>query len=301
MAEWDDLRFFLAVHRAGTLASAGKALKVDHTTVGRRLRALESSLGARLFDRRPDGLELTKAGTRILETAHAMEEQFHSLARRVSTEDVRLEGSVRVATSHAVAACFLVPRLALVRERHPGIEIEVVTGPSAYDLPRREADIALRFTKPAQQTLVTRKIAEIGFAVYASTGYLAARGRPRSPDDLAGHDIVGYDRESAFIPGAKWLEEHAAGARSVVRCDQILSILSGAAAGLGIAVLPCFVAETEPALERIGTSTVTRDTMHLVVHPDVQKVVRVRAVLDLLVGLFADDARRLLGEMTRQR
>lgn len=290
------MRFFLAVHRAGTLASAGKALKVDHTTVGRRLRAFESALGARLFDRRPDGLELTKAGMRILDTAHAMEDQFHSLARRISGEDARLEGAVRVATSHTMAACFLVPRLVELRERHPGIEIEVVTGPSAYDLPRREADIALRFSKPAQQTLLTRKVSEVGFAVYASSDYLARRGRPRRSDDLAGHDVIGYDRESSFIPGAKWLDDHLAGARSVVRCDQILSIVAGAVAGLGIAVLPCFVAHREPSLDRIGKEIVTRDTMHLVVHPEVQEVARVRAVIDTLVELCKKYASILRGD-----
>jgi DNA-binding transcriptional LysR family regulator len=296
MSDWDDLRFFLAIHRAGTLAAAAKALKVDHTTVGRRLRGLESSLNARLYDRRPDGFELTGAGARILEAAHAMEEHFHSLERRALSEDARLEGTVRIAASHTFAAGFLVPSLVAVRARHPGIEIEVVTGPGAYDLPRREADLALRFSKPSQQTLLTRKVADVGFALYASRAYLATRGRPSTADDLTGHDVVGYDREGSFIPGAKWLETHARHARSMVRCDQILSVLAGATAGLGIAVLPCFVAEAESCLVRISSKVVTSDTLHLVVHPEVQRVARVRVMIDLLVELLAAGASKLRGD-----
>jgi DNA-binding transcriptional LysR family regulator len=285
VAQWDDLRFFLAVHRAGTLVAAGKALKVDHTTVSRRLRAFESALHARLFDRRPDRLELTQAGARILETARSMEEQFLSLEARVSQEDRRLEGSVRIATSHTVAARFLVPQLGFVRERHPGIEIEIVTGPGAYDLPRREADIALRFSKPEQRTLIVRKLADVAFAAYASRGYIDARGRPNRLGDLSGHDVVGYDREGAFIPGAKWLAEHADGARSVLRCDQILSIAAGAVAGLGIAVLPCIAADCEPTLVRVWEQTLVQDSLHLVVHEDVLRVTRVRAVVDAIAAL----------------
>ena len=295
VAQWDDLRFFLAVHRAGTLAAAGKALKVDHTTVGRRLRALESALRARLFDRRPDRLELTQAGAHILETARSMEEQFLSLEAKVSQEDTRLEGSVRIATSHTFAARFLVPNLGVVRARHPGIEIEIVSGPGSYDLPRREADIALRFSKPEQQTLISRKLAEVGFAAYASHDYLESRGRPASFADLAGQDLVGYDREGAFIPGAKWLNEHTKGTRSMVRCDQILSIAAGAVAGLGIAVLPCIAGDCEPKLVRVWDELLVQDTLYLVVHSEVLRVTRVRAVVDAISALTTLHAHALLG------
>lgn len=295
MADWDDLRFFLAVHRAGTLAAAGKALKVDHTTVGRRLRGLESALGARLFDRRPDRLELTPAGSRILETARTMEEHFLSLDVKISSEDEKLEGCVRIATSHTVAARFLLPNLVALRESHPGIELEIVTGPGSYDLPRREADIALRFSKPPQQTLLTRRVAELGFAAYASKDYLASRGRPKRVADLAGHDVVGYDREGSFIPGAKWLEASSQGTRSVVRCDQILSIAAGAVAGLGIAVLPCIAGDCEPKLVRVWDELLVTDVLYLVVHPELQRVRRVRAIVDALVELTTAKAATLRG------
>jgi DNA-binding transcriptional LysR family regulator len=295
VADWDDLRFFLAVQRAGTLVAAGKALRVDHTTVGRRLRGLESALGARLFERRPDRLELTPAGRRILETARTMEEQFLSLEDRISNEDAKLEGSVRIATSHTFAARFLVPNLGAVCLAHPGIEIEVVTGPGAYDLPRREADVALRFSKPSQQTLITRKVAEVGFAAYASRDYIASRDRPKNVGDLSGHDVVGYDREGSFIPGARWLAANSKGARSVVRCDQILSIAAGAVAGLGIAVLPCIAGDEESKLVRVWDDVLVKDALYLVLHPELQQVARVRTVVDVLVELMVEKAAVLRG------
>jgi DNA-binding transcriptional LysR family regulator len=294
---WDDLRFVLAAARKGTLAAAAEELRVDHTTVGRRLRALERALSARLFERRPDGLVPTAAGRCVLEAAEATEARVLALEHEVSGGDARAEGVVRIATSHTFATCFLVPALSEILARHPGVAAEVVTRPGGFDLPRRAADLALRFSRPEQVGLIARRVADIGFGAYASKDYLARRGRPARAGDLAGHDVVGYDPDAGFIPGGKWLSRASAGARVVLKCDQILSALAASAAGLGVTVLPCFVGDSEPTVERLGNEVVEREPLWLVVHPDLLNATRVRLVVDMLNQIFERDRRRLGGKL----
>src|SRR5437868_4432834 len=157
MPNWDDIRIFLALERSGTLLGAGKALRVNHTTVARRLVALETDLGARLFDRTPDGYVLTPLGTTILPFAQSIEEEHHALERQVTGHDARVGGVVRIATTETFAAMFFVPKiLGELRARHPDIYVEVVSTASAFDLPRRQADLAIRMTRPTQQGLVVK-------------------------------------------------------------------------------------------------------------------------------------------------
>ncbi|HET9470224.1 MAG TPA: LysR family transcriptional regulator, partial [Usitatibacter sp.] len=141
---WDDVRVFLEIHRRGSMAGAARALKVDQTTIGRRLQAFEESLGARLFDRTPDGHSLTPAGEGILDVAERVEEGMLALERRVGGEDARIAGTARVATSDAFVHGYLADRIPWLRERHPDLEIELTTGQSFVALSRREADLAIR-------------------------------------------------------------------------------------------------------------------------------------------------------------
>lgn len=300
MIRWDDIRYFLAIHRCATLSGAARMLAVDQTTVGRRLSAIEESLNARLFDRTPDGFLLTSAGESILSAAEKVEASVLELEHQVSGEDGRTAGTVRVATSEAFAVTFLLERMRELRQRHEGICVEVFVGQSMVDLTRREADIALRIRPrglaPAQPHLVARKLSDIAFALYGERGYIERRGRPARPDALGGHSLIGWCSDVAAIPGVDWLAQAGQEGEMVARCSSILSLIGAARAGVGLAVLPCFAAEVYPELERLS-EPLDWSELWLVVHPDVRRAARVRAVMDFLIEMVEASAPMLRGEM----
>jgi DNA-binding transcriptional LysR family regulator len=299
MIRWDDVRYFLAIHRCGTLSGAARALSVDQTTVGRRLAALEDGLNARLFDRTPDGFLLTSAGESILAAAEKVEASVIELENEVSGEDARTAGPVRVATSEAFAVTFLLERISELRRRHDGIYVEVCVGQSMVDLSRREADIALRIRPrglaPAQPHLIARKLSDIAFSLYGARGYIERHGRPPRPDALRDHRLVGWCSEVAAIPGVDWLAEAGREGQVVARCSSILSLIGAARAGIGLAVLPCYAAEVHPELERLS-DPIDWSELWLVVHPDVRRAARIRAVMDFIIEVVERSALALRGE-----
>jgi DNA-binding transcriptional LysR family regulator len=282
--DWNDLRYFLACARAGSLAGAGRALKVDQTTVGRRLGALEEALGARLFDRTPEGFTLAATGERLLETAQAVEQATIDLERRATGADARLEGVVRVATSETMAVMFLTAELAALHAAHPGIEVQLVTGTTSLNLLKREADIALRSgQQPTQQSLVVRRLGAIAWGVFGTPEYLA-RHPPIGPGArFDGHELVALDDELAQIPPARWLAERAFGARIVLRTNSILTAAAAARSGWGLATLPSIFRGGSPELVLAYPELIAPVDLWLVVHPDLQHTGRIRAVLDHLV------------------
>jgi DNA-binding transcriptional LysR family regulator len=291
--DWNDLRYFLALVRHGTLAGAARALKVEHTTVSRRLSALESALGARLLLRTPDGFRATEAGQAILPLAEEMDRAAEAIARRAGGEDERLDGTVRVTTSESMSG-FLVKGFAELRQRHPDLIVQVLSGNQSLDLMRGEADLALRIAPTTQPELLVKKIAELGWGLYAATSYFERMGTPASAEALDGHDVVGFEATMAMIPGALWLAKHGGGARVVLRGNSIVAALNATLVGMGIGALPCFMADPESTLRRIGGNIGTRPA-ELVVHPDLAKVARVRAVLTFIEELFRKNQRLFRG------
>jgi DNA-binding transcriptional LysR family regulator len=295
--DWNDLRYLLAIARHGTLAAAARALGVEHTTVGRRLSGLETALAAKLFTRGPDGFALTRAGGEIVPLAEEMERSAGAIERRVSGEDARIAGNVRLTTSEAVSG-YLVTQFASLRERHPELMVEILSGNRAYDLLRGEADLAVRVRDTSDPELISRRIASAGWSLYASPAYVARKALLADPADLAGHDVIGFDQSLAFVPGALWLEKHAGGASVVLRGNSIVAVLNAATFGLGIAVLPCFLGDRAPGLERLTPQVTGSREVSLVVHPDLVKVARVRAVMDCVVAAFTRDALLWSGEVS---
>jgi len=292
--DWNDLRYFLAVRRAGTLAGAARALKVEHSTVSRRLTALEESLGARLFLRGPEGFSPTPAGDRLLPLAESMEAAVVAIDRQVSGGDERVEGTVRL-TASEVFSGFVVKRLGRLRERHPDLVVEVLTGNQAFDLSRGEADLAIRIMATADPELLVRKVVDCGWAMYAAFGYVERRGTPPNPETLAGHDLIGYDDTMARVPGALWLAAHGGGANIVLRGNSIMAVLSACLAGLGVTVLPCHLGDVESTLVRLAPAVLGSRPMFLVVHPDLARVARVRVVMDFLIEIMTEEATLLEG------
>ena len=196
--DWEDLRYFVALARYGTLSATARGLRVNHATVARRVTSLETRLGRSLFDRRADGYALTVEGKAVLDEARAMEEAALSVLNRLDAR-TELSGTVRITVGRVLAERFLIERLRAFHERYPAIDLEVVGGSRIVSLARREADVALHFGPSKDSELVTRRVARITFSLYASPAY---RDRLKAGDTPM---FVGFDEESDFVAEAAWL------------------------------------------------------------------------------------------------
>lgn len=286
--DWDDLRYFRCAAQAGTLAGAARALGVEHTTIGRRLGALERSLGVPLVLRRPDGLQLTALGERIVPLVDEMERTVLAIRDAVASQGTR----VRLAVPSGFTVLFA-PRLAQLCKEVPGLALELVSGSRPVDLERGEADLAIRSGTVTDKDLVARRLCDAGFALYAAREYVARR--PVDPDDLRGHDVIGYDRSLADLGTAQWLESRSAGATIVMRSREMAEMLTAAVGGAGVAVLPCMLADAEPALVRLTPDVVTTRVLSLVYRREVRLSAQIRAVVRFVKEVIDANADRIAG------
>ncbi len=275
--DWGHLPFFLELVRTGSLSSAAKRLGVDRNTVARRVAALEEELGLSLFERGPQGWTRTSAGQDLAELASRVEEDVLALSRHADARDRAMCGTVRLTTTMHLAANLLVPALPVLRERHPGLVLEIAADQRAFDLTRREADLALRMGRPRDTGLVTRKLSDVAHGLYASKGYAAARAGPVS---FTTDSFLGYDESLATTPQERWLARVGPERRVVFRCNSTASLQVAARLGLGVAVLPCFVAEGDPELVRLEGPEPAGHELWLLVHGDLRRTPRVRAVIE---------------------
>lgn len=288
MLDWDDIRLFLELAREGSLSAAARRLKVDHSTVARRVTALEKALGLRLFDRLARGYVLTEEGETLLGTAERMEAEAIALQRQASGRP-STQGTVRVSTSPMLASLFMAPRLVEFRKQHPDIRIALSGNNRVVDLNRREADIAIRLTKPKESGLIARRMGAVGFGLYASQAYLA-KTKPKD------YGFIGYDEALGQISQQLWLEEQLQGRSIVSLCSDMTTMYHIASAGMGIAVLPHFTGTTDANLRRVPTATPAPDRdIWLLVHPDLRRAPRIRTVMDYLVALFERERKLLAG------
>ena len=297
--DWNDLRYFLAVSRAGSLAGAARNLGVRHTTVGRRIEALEAALSASLFTRTPEGFALTEAGSAITPLAEEAERAADAVERRVAGEDERIDGLVRVTTSEAFTG-FLVRRLTELRARHPDLTVDVLSTNASLDLSRGEADIALRLVPTEAAELVSRRLCDAGWSLYAAESYVEQMETPLDPADLSGHSVVGFDETMAGTPGAQWLDTHCEGAHVVMRCNSLIAALNATIVGMGVCAVPCFLADAEPTLTRLTEVVVGARGIWVVFHPDMARIRRVRTVIDFIIEIVDRDMRSFRGDRPLQ-
>jgi DNA-binding transcriptional LysR family regulator len=290
---WDDLRFVLALAKAGSLTRAAKALKVDHTTVGRRIEALEADLGVSLFTRTTTGLVATAEAERLLPDIKLVEEAVLALQRGAHAQQESLDGVVRVTSGETFGIRYLAPRLAALGQRHPGLTLELVTGSAILDLARREADIAVRFFRSEHESLVVRRAAELAHGLYASHDYLA-RHPELNPQVLRGHPLL-TTTSGPDVVEAAWVERITHGAQPAFVSNMTLALVEAARAGAGIAVLPRYLGDVEPGLQRLPREDEPTEGIWLTVHRDLQRTRRVRVVLDFLGECLTADQALLLG------
>jgi DNA-binding transcriptional LysR family regulator len=256
---WDDLRYFLRALEAKSLAGAARSLGVEHSTVGRRLSALERSLGAPLVLRGPHGLQLTPLGEKLEPLVHDMGRAAAAVDDLVNAQ----KATIRLAVPSGFTRIFAT---ALSQPNAKGLKfsLDILSGARPRDLKQGEADLAIRAAPLADQNLIASKLCEAGFSLYASAAYLDRRPAPLDPHDLTGHDVIGYHASLSAAPPARWLEKHAAGAVIALRSREMTDVLSAALSGIGLAVLPCLLGDEEPALKRLTPQVLVKQNLSLV-------------------------------------
>jgi DNA-binding transcriptional LysR family regulator len=247
--DWNDLRVFLAVARAGSTLAASRALGSSQSTVARRIEALEHALGAALFERQASGYRLTPAGRDAVAAAEDVERKAEAFAARFPTAARRCSGPLRVTTNDMLAQAFVAPALTAARRADPDLAIELIVGDARLDLLRGEADLALRAgSRPEEPGLVRQKMPILGWGLYCSRAYRDERGAPSGPGDLASHALVLAADPAARIPALVWLEAAAEGATQVTRVNTLAALLSAIKAGMGVSILPRAVADVDADL-----------------------------------------------------
>lgn len=283
---WDDVRVFLAAHRLRNLGDAARRLGVDTSTVSRRLTAFEATIGARLFDRGRHGLTPTRAAEAVLVAAEAMEVAHARLSREATALDATAEGVVRVSVPPGLADTFVVPALATLRARHPGIVVELETSVRVVDLTRHEADLALRSVRPTAADLVLRRVMQARSLALTSPALARALGVLH---DWNAAPWAVFDHDLASMPGAKWLARHVGRASVVLRTSHYASLLAAAEAGMAVVLLPAPYAKMRELVEvrhDAGLATTAAswptDDLWLVGHKSQREVPRVAAVWSVL-------------------
>ena len=299
MAEWDYLRIALALHRQGSMQAAATALGVDRSTVIRRLDALEQQLDVKLFDRRSDGCTVTDKGREVVDTAENIEHSMTALSHRLGGFEGREEGKVVVTVPEFFATKLLIPALPRLRQAYPHIAVEVDSGHQFRNLARGEADIALRNRRPEQNSLVARKVGSVAIAFFASRAYIAHRGLPAA--DYAGHDIIIFGEELRGMPGYGRMEELAANSKIVMRCNEIMPLLSAARANLGVTAMPAIAAYDDPELVAVWPGIVGLPEIFLCTHRDLRNQARIRVVYDFIVKLCIENAAALSGRTIAEK
>jgi DNA-binding transcriptional LysR family regulator len=292
--QWDDIRFFLAVARAGSLSGAARVLGVGHVTVGRRVAQLEGLLGVKLLNRTPEGFSITVAGQAILGQCAAMESASLDVERIAAGRDSLAAGTVRLTTTEALAHHVVAPAIARVRKSHPALQVDLVVGVRTLDIARREADVGVRFARPTAPELVCRKLGDVGYSLYASRRYLAKWGAPKRGAGLAGYDLITFTGAPATT-GPFFMGETVEEARVAVRCDNPLIQLQAAAHDAGIAQLACFLGDECADIVRLWPNEPPAlRTAWLVVHQDLRRSARIRVVASAVVEAFRRQSGTLL-------
>ncbi|MEJ2654415.1 MAG: LysR family transcriptional regulator [Acidihalobacter sp.] len=283
MTNWEDLRHFVAVAQSGSLSGAARALKVDHATVSRRLAALEDRLQVRLVERLPRSCRLTAMGERVLEFATQMEDQAFAIERAARGEQAELSGRVTLSASPMLVERVLAERLGDFRARYPRICLSLAAQRQLVSLGRREADLALRMSRPAELRSVARKLGRVEFALYASRDY------PRLHDP-EGWEFIVYDASVVeSFPHGDWMQKATAGRGIACEVTSSIGQLVAARAGAGVASLPCFLGDAEEKLQRLPVTDAPfafDEELWLVVHRDLTRAAPVRAVMDFVIEVI---------------
>ena len=301
---WDDLRFFLAAYRTGTFRASGTQLRVDGTTVSRRIDRLEAALNSTLFQRTPGGLIPTDSGQHVYDRAVEIEGAVKRLTKHSAGNDADYRGQVTLSTVVTYTSHFLMHHLARFRENYPQIDVVITNSDAMVDLTRGEADLAVRFRSPGTgpgvppttSEIIARQLGNAGISVFASRDYLDRRGRPKDAYDVVGHDVIFPSLDIvANLPGRQWFDTVENSAQATVRVEDLDSMLAAAIAGFGLACSPTFIAAQHPELVQITPPDAVDLREAWILMPTyLRGVARVRALRDFLIDLHTSHSDLLL-------
>lgn len=290
---WDDLRVVLAICREGSLSGAAKALGTSHSTVFRQINAIESRLSTRFFNRLSHGYEMTEAGEAVLERASSIEEDILDLERELQSKDRRLKGNIRLTAPEGLTNRLLLPHIASFYHQHPDIQVDLIVSSDDLQLARHEADIALRTTTKPPPYCIGRKIGDFNIAVYASDAYLQ-----KVPQRAFQHyDYLLIDNGVNWFPPPYWQTDEPP--NIVFKCSSIISITRAAIEGIGAAVLPCVIGESEPQLKRVTPPFASSTELWILTHADLRQTARVKALMEHLYQCLSEEKDIMTGTGSR--
>ncbi len=292
MADWDDLKVFLAVARGESLSRAGRVLKLDAATVGRRVARLEAAFGARLFTRSPQGYVLTDEGARLIAPAEAIEAQMARAAEALAGAAEGISGQVRIGAPDGAANYLLPQVVARIVAANPGLEVQIVALPRVFSLTRREADMVIAVSKPEQGRVIATKITDYRLSLAASDAYLGSAPPLGSLADLPAHRVIGYIPDMIFDRELDYLADLGV-EQPPVASNSVSVQLNLIRQGAGVGVVHDFALPAAPGVRRVLTRDfgLTR-AFHLIRHADDRRVPRIERFADVLVaGLRAEVAR----------
>ncbi len=277
--EWNDLAVILAICRAESLSGAARTLGQNHSTVFRKINAIEGKTGVRFFERYPHGYFMTDAGELAMRYAERIENEFHALGREVLGQDMRLQGRVRVTCSEGIAT-HIVPGIAAAFCRiNPEVSIDLVAGAESLDLTRGEAEVAIRATPKPPETSFGRKVCDFRFALYSSPRYLERNGKTPLPERA----WCLLDGTIAWLVPMIWKQREHAERRTAFKSRSTLAVLNAAAEGMGMTLLPCYLADADDRLVRVSDTIAHLDMeLWILTHPDLRHTARVRALMAFL-------------------
>ena len=249
--DWDHLRHFLEVARCGTLLSAARGLGVDHTTVARRIQALEKQLGTPLFVREPSGHRLTEAGRQLMPRVEAMALACHDIETTAQPASSGLSGTVRIGATEGFGTLIVAPAIARFAQDHPTLVMDLLALPRLVHLSRREADIVISLERPARGPVVVVKLTDYTLRLYAARHYIDQHPAIRTPADLRHHAFIAYVDDLLFSKELQLLQEVHAPERFTLRSTSVFAQYRAVTAGAGLAVLPAFLADADPTLVRV--------------------------------------------------
>jgi DNA-binding transcriptional LysR family regulator len=276
---WDDLRYFLAVARTGTLSAAAAQLGTEHTTVARHIHALEDELNSRLFHKSNSGYGLTDAGERLIAGAEALESAYVFAKAAASSEGQTIIGTVRIGAPDGFGSVFLAPRVRSLTDRHPQLEIEILPSARLFSLLKREADIAIGLSSPEHMRVVSRRLTDHQLYVYASRAYLNEAAPIVAREDLKKHPFIGFVEELLFAPQLNYPDLIGADVEPRIRSTNVLTQLHATLSGSGLCMLPAFVASGYPTLAPVLPEQVSLTRpLHMHIHEDHRRAAHVREV-----------------------
>ncbi len=296
MFDWNDIRFFLELSRKGRLTEVSKALKVDHTTVSRRIATLEKELDAKLFESTARGYVLTQAGEKLLPQAEAMESASATIQDDVGGENRNLTGVVRLGVPEGFGSQFLSKDMPLFRTIHPGIELEFVANDRFVSLSKREADLSITLARPRSGRLVSKKLTDYTLRLYASRDYLDNHPRIKNIDDLKDHNFVSYIEELVPAPEMLYLTELINNPNVTLKSSSIVFQFQAVLSGAGLGIMHCFVADEYPELVPLLEDDIeVKRTFWLNTPEDIHDLARIKAVTQFLTERVEARRKSLLG------